>query len=311
MVPCGDRAYKASNQLDPIRCKKNCECVSTMLHVQTWVVSETSTSPKVSRFCILDCLGQVGVLCLWSFCFALRSTQPFQSGLGRTKVLLLLFLLDLLLIVGTEDSFLAVLILRRKGVMLRLYVFLLANVLLTDVFQVLPSPWLLVSAKDRLSWKDFKLEDSTPYGSFFKSTSPSIRQWENIDVDKHFSILSMQVDHHQESNWFMPSLHEKHSIGWNRTLDTGFGRRPYACTLRFFGVALESTLQDYVRGGSGFITLGFKREDNKQIWNGFDKNETKRIYCYYNTNKDTGSEFLVCFTYPYTSRFIQNLIRNS
>ena len=41
--------------------------------------------------------------------------------------------------------------------------------------------------------------------------------------------------------------------------------RPYACTLQFFGLGLESTLSSFLKGGTGYLQL-----------------ETKQIKEYYN-----------------------------
>lgn len=70
--------------------------------------------------------------------------------------------------------------------------------------------------------------------------------------------------------------------------------RPYACSVRFFGVGLESNLAGYQTGGTGYLTLTFERPEEKRkvYWHGFDGNETNKVHCYYSTNKDTGSEFL-------------------
>ena len=43
----------------------------------------------------------------------------------------------------------------------------------------------------------------------------------------------------------------------------------------------------------GWLGLSFKNDNKKQFWHGYDKNETNKLHCYYMTNKDTGSEFLV------------------
>lgn len=127
---------------------------------------------------------------------------------------------------------------------------------------------------------------------------PSVQQWQPIDTPKQFTVISMKVDHHSESPWYIPALHGRHSIGWNRTSELPAGNRPYACTIRFLGVGLESTLEGYQSGGTGYLTLGYKPEDSKKMnWFGFDKNETNKIHCYYITNKDTGSEFLVSNNY--------------
>jgi hypothetical protein len=130
--------------------------------------------------------------------------------------------------------------------------------------------------------------------AFFK-VPPSVSQWNTLEDGQYgISILSMRVDHHSDSPWYIPTLHNRHSAGWNRTRESGFNTRPYACSLRFIGVGLESTLEGFQQGGTGYITLGYKdTADHRQYWHGFDKNDTNKVFCYYITNKDTGSEFLV------------------
>jgi hypothetical protein len=73
--------------------------------------------------------------------------------------------------------------------------------------------------------------------SFFK-IKPSIADWNTIDSKSPvnaISILSMKVDHHSDTSWYLAHLHGKHSLGWNRTTEQGFLNRPYACSLRFVG----------------------------------------------------------------------------
>ena len=100
--------------------------------------------------------------------------------------------------------------------------------------------------------------------------SASILSWDAIETPKRISIVSMSVDHHTSGvisdsalyiiffysfivqSWYIPSLHQKYSVGWNRTVERGFLSRPFACSLRFIGVALESTLKGFVGGGTGF-----------------------------------------------------------
>lgn len=138
-------------------------------------------------------------------------------------------------------------------------------------------------------------KNSFNISKFFKYP-PSIAEWHTVDTAATtVTILSMSVDHHADSPWYIPSLHEKYSIGWNRTREYGFSTRPYACSLRFFGIALESVLEGYQQGGSGYLTVGFVSDQQRQMWHGFDKNETNKLYCYYITNKDTGSEFIVSY----------------
>jgi hypothetical protein len=122
---------------------------------------------------------------------------------------------------------------------------------------------------------------------------PTLKSWDSLDTAKHISLTSMVVDHHSDGSWYLQALHEKHSIGWNRTIGYQFLTRPFACNIRFLAVALESTLKGYETGGTGYLTIGFENSAKKKFWHGFDKNETNRLHCYYTTNKDTGSEFLV------------------
>eukprot|EP01040_Poterioochromonas_malhamensis_P016800 gene16800-19162_t len=135
-------------------------------------------------------------------------------------------------------------------------------------------------------------KNSFNISKFFKYP-PSIAEWHTVDTAATtVTILSMSVDHHADSPWYIPALHDKYSIGWNRTREYGFSTRPYACSLRFFGIALESVLEGYQQGGNGYLTVGFVSDQQRQMWHGFDKNETNKLYCYYITNKDTGSEFI-------------------
>jgi hypothetical protein len=135
--------------------------------------------------------------------------------------------------------------------------------------------------------------------SFFK-VAPSISQWNTIGTDQYgISILSMRVDHHAESPWYIPSLHNKYSIGWNRSQELGFHNRPYACGLKFIGIARESVLNGFLQGGTGFLKINFKDSAGRTRNYGgdsptSDKNDSSRgVNCYFMTNKDTGSEFKV------------------
>lgn len=66
------------------------------------------------------------------------------------------------------------------------------------------------------------------------------------------------------------------------------------CNIKFFATGLESTLQKYINGGTGYLTLEFKKYDNdkKDTYHGFSKNESDKLHCYYMTNKNYGSEFI-------------------
>lgn len=149
----------------------------------------------------------------------------------------------------------------------------------------------------KIGYVDYKfsspeIDDSEVITSNFK-IKPSIKSWDTIETPKKFTITSMVVDHHSDGSWYLQSYHEKYSIGWNRTSRNQFLTRPYACNIRFVGVGLESTLTNFQTTGTGYLTMGFANEDKKKFWHGFDKNETNKLHCYYTTNKDTGSEFIV------------------
>eukprot|EP01033_Poteriospumella_lacustris_P013502 gene13502-9661_t len=104
--------------------------------------------------------------------------------------------------------------------------------------------------------------------------------------------MSVHVDHHFESNWHIPSLHEEVTSGTNSSdQDPHNGKRPYACTLRFFGVALESTVKGFENGGSGYLTIAFTRSNGKPIFHGFDKAEANKLHCFYTTSQGAASDF--------------------
>lgn len=115
--------------------------------------------------------------------------------------------------------------------------------------------------------------------------TPSLLQLDVIEKDSTFTLTSMVIDHGRGGSWFVPSLHEKYSAGWNRTVNRQYISHPHSCNIRFFGIALEKTLEGYVRGGTGYLTMDTMTKNKNQ-------NEDEKIHCYYMTNKDYGSEFL-------------------
>ena len=66
---------------------------------------------------------------------------------------------------------------------------------------------------------------------------------------------------------------------------------PVACNIRFFATGLEKTLAGFTGGGTGYLKLAYV-VNKKTIYYGFDSNETRKLHCYYSTNKGFGSEFL-------------------
>lgn len=134
---------------------------------------------------------------------------------------------------------------------------------------------------------------------------PSVSRWNFIHEKGKLSIISMVIDHHSDGSWYVPSLHEKYSIGWNRSIERGYLLRPYACNIRFFGLGLESTLKDFVDGGTGYLVI--HKADDAVIWHGEELNETQKIHCYYYTNKGYGSNFFVCKLYvAYSLSYLLN-----
>lgn len=132
------------------------------------------------------------------------------------------------------------------------------------------------------------------------SIPSSVVYWDTVTDPKKISILSAVVEHRHDGNWYIPSLHKKYSIGWNRSVVKGHLNRPSACNIRFYGIGLFSTLKGYAEGGSAYMTFHFQQEHSgskasraKHMWHGFDKNETNKLYCYYETNSHYGSDFKV------------------
>ena len=117
---------------------------------------------------------------------------------------------------------------------------------------------------------------------------PSVLKWDKVDNPKHFSLTAMVVDHHKDISWFIPAQHSKFYAGYNRTVSRGFLDKPLACTVKFFGIGLEPSLDGFIRGGTGYLSM----HKGSKYYHGYDKNETNKVHCYYMTNKDYGSEFL-------------------
>lgn len=138
--------------------------------------------------------------------------------------------------------------------------------------------------------------------SQFLKMPPSVSQWYTFrsGVRGYISVLSMRVDHHSDSPWYVPSLHAKHSHGWNRTRELGFSNRPYACSLRIMGAGFEGLFNEYKEGGVGFLRVSYNDSHGRPHRSGFEGNETKSVRCYYMTNKDTGSEFPVCESFLFS-----------
>jgi hypothetical protein len=122
---------------------------------------------------------------------------------------------------------------------------------------------------------------------------PTLTKWNLIDEKDKISLTSYTIQHSNEGPWYVPSYHNKYSYGWNRTIESGYLNSPMACNLRFFGIGLETTLEKYKYGGTGYIRIHFHPQNKgKKYWHGFSKNETEKLHCYYMTNKHYGSEFV-------------------
>ena len=159
--------------------------------------------------------------------------------------------------------------------------------------------WTSHSFKGYNSHKHNQSEPSQSHNSFVSSffdmdqirikrkDFPSVLRWASIDEPKKFSLTSMVVDHHSQGSWYIPAFHDKFSAGWNHTANRGFSSHPFSCSVRFIGIALESTMKGYIRGGTGYLTLNV----GNNMKSSSSKNDTDRVHCYYMTNKDYGSEF--------------------
>lgn len=128
----------------------------------------------------------------------------------------------------------------------------------------------------------------------FSKIPPSLSKWSFLHEPRRFTLTTMVLDHHSEGSWFVPSLHQKYSIGWNRSEALGFLSRPYSCSIRFFGVGLASVLSGFEDGGTGYLMLS--KLNGKQPWQQSEtssRNESKKLHCYYMTGKGHGSNFYV------------------
>ena len=132
-------------------------------------------------------------------------------------------------------------------------------------------------------WIDLKNNDTFP---------PSIRHWQTVSESNAISLLSLSLRRGTEGSWYIPHRFQKYSSGWNRTVDRAQLDQPYACNVQLYGLAYESNLHGFIKGGTGYLQLQFHIENGKLIKIGFDTNETKKIHCYYMTSKDFGSEFI-------------------
>eukprot|EP00605_Chrysophyceae_sp_TOSAG23-4_P000234 GSChrysophyteH1.ASY1.ANO1.271.1 assembled CDS len=102
----------------------------------------------------------------------------------------------------------------------------------------------------------------------------------------------MHMQHHSDTSWHVPSLHDMYSPGWNRTFAAMKMLRPHACTLKFYAMGLESTLEKFMNGGTGYLAIEVKGQGRRTGWYGYDEHERLKLHCYYWTNKGYGSEFV-------------------
>jgi hypothetical protein len=70
--------------------------------------------------------------------------------------------------------------------------------------------------------------------------------------------------------------------------------RPLSCHIRFFAVGSEENLEGFQEGGTGYLSFNYVTPWGKKLWFWYDESEANgnKIFCYYMTNKHTGSEFL-------------------
>ena len=91
-----------------------------------------------------------------------------------------------------------------------------------------------------------------------KHAHRTVHGFETIDKDKHFSVLSMSLSHHSDGSWVVPSLHNRGSAGWNRTMIKGNLMRPYACTIQLYGLgwSLPGRIHE---GWTGYMQMEVKQ----------------------------------------------------
>lgn len=147
--------------------------------------------------------------------------------------------------------------------------------------------------------------NSLPHWSNLKFSdilTPSIKEWQTLNNSLvnsgKFTVLSMHVYNSHDGTWYIPSRHEKYSVGWNRSISYS-SSRPATCNIQFYGIALQNGFEDYVSGGTGYIKFAYNpfktsTKKGKNIWSGyFGSNSSLNYNCYYMSNKDFGSEFKV------------------
>eukprot|EP01041_Mallomonas_annulata_P010662 gene10662-22255_t len=123
------------------------------------------------------------------------------------------------------------------------------------------------------------------------SPPPSITNWDLLQSPDRFTLTSFYLDHNVDTKWYIPSFHRKYSAGWNRSVSKGFLLRPYSCTVRLFGVGLQSTLTGFENGGTGFLYASYKNGDRTE-YIGVSANESSKVHCYYMTSAHYGSDFI-------------------
>lgn len=135
---------------------------------------------------------------------------------------------------------------------------------------------------------------------------PSISKYQELEPGvpdgNAFTVTSIVVDNEvPDTKWYIPSFHDRYSAGWNRTTKLAFNQRPFACHIRMYAIGLESRMKGFITGGTGEISIkytvprGLARKGMwREVYVGYDHDPKprRRMYCYYNTNKHTGSEFM-------------------
>jgi hypothetical protein len=121
------------------------------------------------------------------------------------------------------------------------------------------------------------------------SVPPTVLSRDTINDEGKFSILSMNVDFTTPERWYIPSMHDRYSAGYNRSSASAFSK-PYACTVRFLGIALHSKMFGFLPGGTAALRLSFHRRRGKRtFWEGY--HASREIHCYFRTSIHHGSDF--------------------
>jgi hypothetical protein len=75
------------------------------------------------------------------------------------------------------------------------------------------------ASHDHQDYNNFPRSNIRPHALFalkYNDTLPSsIISWDTVDEPKRISLLTVAIQHGHDGGWYIPSVHEKHSVGKN------------------------------------------------------------------------------------------------